>query len=117
MYKQMNYEDVKKWADYKIKQKSFEIPNTLFVIDSNVDAVKELVLENCPDIGFMTPNEILTKQLLFSSLKLLLVLGVSVFVSLVGSSTSGLVMLLLQLHRHTIVIPNANKSFFISLLF
>lgn len=62
MYKQMSYEDVRKWADYKIKQKSFEIPNTLFVIDSNVDAVKELVLENCPDIGFMTPNEILTNQ-------------------------------------------------------
>lgn len=62
MYTQMSYENVRKWADYKIKQKSFKIPNTLFVIEPSVDAVKELVLENCPDVGFMTPNEILEKQ-------------------------------------------------------
>lgn len=69
MYTQMSYEDVRKWADYKIKQKSFEIPNTLFVIEPSVDAVKELVLENCPDVGFMTPNEILEKQQYLDEIK------------------------------------------------
>ena len=61
MYTQMSYEDIRKWADYKIKEKSFEIPCT-FVRVSSVDAIKELVLENCPDIGIMTPSEILDKQ-------------------------------------------------------
>lgn len=69
MYTQMSYEDVRKWADYKIKQKSFKIPNTLFVIEPSVDAVKELVLENCPDFGFMTPNEILEKQQYLDEIK------------------------------------------------
>ena len=63
MYTPMSYEDIRNWADYKIKQKSFKIPNTaLFVMEQYEDAIKELVLENCPDIGSMTPNEILEKQ-------------------------------------------------------
>ena len=63
MYTPMSYEDIKNWADYKIKQKSFKIPNsTLFVMEQYEDAIKELVLENCPDIGLMTPKEILEKQ-------------------------------------------------------
>jgi hypothetical protein len=47
----------------------------------------------------------------------LFVFGVSVFVSFFGSSTSGLVMLLLQLHRHITIIPNADKIFFIIILY
>ena len=63
MYIPMSYEDIRNWADYKIKQKSFKIPNsTLFVMEQYEDAIKELVLENCPDIGLMMPNEILEKQ-------------------------------------------------------
>ena len=70
MYTPMSYEDIRNWADYKIKQKSFKIPNTaLFVIDQYEDAIKELVLENCPDIGSMTPKEILEKQQYLDEIK------------------------------------------------
>ena len=62
MYRQMGYEDIRRWADNKIKEKSFEIPSPFSVGVFTEDAIKELVLENCPDIGFMTPNEILEKQ-------------------------------------------------------
>lgn len=62
MYRLMGYEDIRRWADNKIKEKSFEIPNPFSVGVFTEDAVRELVLENCPDIGFMTPNEILEKQ-------------------------------------------------------
>lgn len=62
MYRLMGYEDIRRWADNKIKEKSFEIPNSFSVGVFTEDAVRELVLENCPDIGFMTPNEILEKQ-------------------------------------------------------
>lgn len=35
MYTPISYEDIKNWADYKIKQKSFKIPNsTLFVMET-----------------------------------------------------------------------------------
>ena len=70
MYTQMSYEDIRNWADYKIKQKSFKIPNTaLFVIEQYEDAIKELVLENRPDIGSMTPSEILEKQQYLDEIK------------------------------------------------
>ena len=62
MYRQMGYEDIRRWADNKIKEKSFEIPSPFSIGVSTKDAIRELVLENCPDIGFMTPNEILEKQ-------------------------------------------------------
>ena len=62
MYRLMGYEDIKRWADNKIKEKSFEIPSSFSVGVFTEDAIRELVLENCPDIGFMTPNEILEKQ-------------------------------------------------------
>ena len=62
MYRQMGYEDIRRWADNKIKEKSFEIPSQFSVGVFTEDAIRELVLENCPDIGFMTPNEILEKQ-------------------------------------------------------
>ena len=62
MYRQMCYEDIRRWADNKIKEKSFEIPSPFSIGVSTKDAIRELVLENCPDIGFMTPNEILEKQ-------------------------------------------------------
>ena len=62
MYRQMGYEDIRRWADNKIKEKSFEIPSSFSVGVFTEDAIRELVLENCPDIGFMTPNEILEKQ-------------------------------------------------------
>ena len=63
MYTPMSYEDIRNWADYKIKQKSFKIPNAaLFAMEQYEDAIKELVLENCPDVGSMMPNEILKKQ-------------------------------------------------------
>lgn len=62
MYRQMGYEDIRRWADNKIKEKSFEIPSPFSVGVFTEDAIRELVLENCPDIGFMTPNEILEKQ-------------------------------------------------------
>ena len=62
MYRLMSYEDIRRWVDNKIKEKSFEIPNPFSVGVFAEDAVRELVLENCPDIGFMTPNEILEKQ-------------------------------------------------------
>ena len=62
MYRQMSYEDIRRWADNKIKEKSFEIPSPLSVGVFTEDAIRELVLENCPDIGLMTPNEILEKQ-------------------------------------------------------
>ena len=62
MYRLMSYEDIRRWVDNKIKEKSFEIPNSFSVGVFAEDAVRELVLENCPDIGFMTPNEILEKQ-------------------------------------------------------
>lgn len=58
----MGYEDIRRWADNKIKEKSFEIPSPFSVGAFTEDAIRELVLENCPDIGFMTPNEILEKQ-------------------------------------------------------
>ena len=58
----MGYEDIRRWADNKIKEKSFEIPSPFSVGVFTEDAIRELVLENCPDIGFMTPNEILEKQ-------------------------------------------------------
>ena len=70
MYTPMSYEDIKNWADYKIKQKSFKIPNSaLFAIEPYEDAIKELVLENCPDVGSMTPNEILEKQQYLDEIK------------------------------------------------
>lgn len=62
MYRMMGYEDIRRWADNKIKEKSFEIPSPFSVGVFTEDAIRELVLENCPDIGFMTPNEILEKQ-------------------------------------------------------
>ena len=62
MYRQMGYEDIIRWADNKIREKSFEIPSPFSVGVFTADAIRELVLENCPDIGFMTPNEILEKQ-------------------------------------------------------
>ena len=62
MYRLMGYEDIKRWADNKIKEKSFEIPNPFSVGVFTEDAIKELVLENCPDVGLMTPKEILEKQ-------------------------------------------------------
>lgn len=62
MYRIMGYEDIRRWADNKIKEKSFEIPSPFSVGVFTEDAIRELVLENCPDIGFMTPNEILEKQ-------------------------------------------------------
>ena len=62
MYRQMGYEDIIRWADNKIREKSFEIPSPFSVGVFTEDAIRELVLENCPDIGFMTPNEILEKQ-------------------------------------------------------
>ena len=62
MYRQMSYEDIIRWADNKIREKSFEIPSLFSVGVFTEDAIRELVLENCPDIGFMTPNEILEKQ-------------------------------------------------------
>ena len=62
MYRMMGYEDIRRWADNKIKEKSFEIPSSFSVGVFTEDAIRELVLENCPDIGFMTPNEILEKQ-------------------------------------------------------
>ena len=62
MYRQMGYEDIIRWADNKIREKSFEIPSPFSVGVFTKDAIRELVLENCPDIGFMTPNEILEKQ-------------------------------------------------------
>jgi hypothetical protein len=61
MYKQMSYEDIREWADNKIKEKSFEIPCTFLRLSSE-DALKELVLENCTDVGLMKPSEILDKQ-------------------------------------------------------
>lgn len=62
MYRQMGYEDIIRWADNKIKEKSFEIPSPFSVGVSAEDAVRELVLENCTDIGSMTPIEMLEKQ-------------------------------------------------------
>ena len=62
MYRLMGYEDIRRWVDNKIKEKSFEIPSPFSVGVFTEDAIRELVLENCPDIGFMTPNEILEKQ-------------------------------------------------------
>ena len=62
MYRQMGYEDIIRQADNKIREKSFEIPSPFSVGVFTEDAIRELVLENCPDIGFMTPNEILEKQ-------------------------------------------------------
>ncbi len=66
MYRQMGYEDIIIWANNKIKEKSFEIPSPFSVgVSVGVsaeDAVRELVLENCTDIGSITPNEILEKQ-------------------------------------------------------
>ena len=62
MYRQMGYEDIIRWANNKIREKSFEIPSPFSVGVFTEDAIRELVLENCPDIGFMTPNEILEKQ-------------------------------------------------------
>lgn len=61
MYRQMGYEDIIRYADNKIKEKSFEIPIPFYVGVSAEDAVRELVLENCPDVGLMTPKEILEK--------------------------------------------------------
>ena len=58
----MCYEDIIRWANNKIREKSFEIPSQFSVGVFTEDAIRELVLENCPDIGFMTPNEILEKQ-------------------------------------------------------
>ena len=70
MYTSMSYEDIRNWADYKIKQKSFKIPNTaLFVMEQYEDAIKELVLENCPDVSLMTPREILEKQQYLDEIK------------------------------------------------
>ena len=62
MYREMSYEDILRWADNKIREKSFEIPSLFSVGVFTEDAIRELVLENCPDIGLMTPNEILEKQ-------------------------------------------------------
>ena len=62
MYRLMGYEDIRRWADNKIKEKSFEIPSPFSVEVFTEDAIKELVLENCPDINLMTPKEILEKQ-------------------------------------------------------
>lgn len=69
MYRLMGYEDIRRWADNKIKEKSFEIPNPFSVGVFTEDAVRELVLENCPDIGSMTPNEILEKQQYLDEIK------------------------------------------------
>ena len=50
MYRQMGYEDIIRWADNKIREKSFEIPSPFSIGVSTKDAIRELVLENCLDI-------------------------------------------------------------------
>lgn len=69
MYRLMGYEDIRRWADNKIKEKSFEIPSPFSAEVFTEDAIKELVLENCPDIGLMTPKEILEKQQYLDEIK------------------------------------------------
>lgn len=69
MYRLMGYEDIRRWADNKIKEKSFEIPSPFSAEVFTEDAVRELVSENCPDVGLMTPNEILEKQQYLDEIK------------------------------------------------
>lgn len=43
MYRQMGYENIRRWVDNKIKEKSFEIPSPFSIGVSTKDAIRELV--------------------------------------------------------------------------